>query len=212
MIKTPTTSAPTASGVAPQRARFFDPDRVAYFEKAGWEAYYDRRWLRVLRLMVQLNREQFAMALPTAIAASVDIVRASRAFAPLDNDVPAATAHLARYYGKARRSAGLQADAATLAGLEMDYWVVHRQLAIALKQAPDHSGDIGPMVESLARLHAALFDAPPEAIQRSAELRAEAAAAVDRITGRYSSDVAADWCRVEDRLRQAYRTLAQERR
>lgn len=47
MIKTPTTSAPTASGVGPQRARFFDPDRVAWFEKAGWEAYYDRRWLRV---------------------------------------------------------------------------------------------------------------------------------------------------------------------
>ena len=32
-----------------------DPDRVAYFEKAGWQAYYDRKWLRVLRLMVQLN-------------------------------------------------------------------------------------------------------------------------------------------------------------
>ena len=68
-----------------------DPDRVAYFEKAGWQAYYDRKWLRVLRLMVQLNREQFGMSLLTAIAAAVDVVRASLAFAPVDNDVPAAT-------------------------------------------------------------------------------------------------------------------------
>ena len=197
----------TQSGAQP-RPRAFDPGRVAYFEKAGWEAYYDRRWLRVLWLMVRLNREQFAMSLPTAFLASLDIVRASRAFAPVDNDVPAATAHLARYYAKARRSAGLQADAATLAALEMDYWVVHRRLAVARKESPDHSGDIGPMVDSLARLHAALFDAPPEAIQRSAELRAEAAVAVDRITGRYSSDVAADWRQVEEYLRQAYRSLA----
>ena len=25
----------------------FDADRVAYLEKAGWEAYYDRNWLRL---------------------------------------------------------------------------------------------------------------------------------------------------------------------
>lgn len=30
----------------------FDPDKVAYFEKAGWQAYYDRKWLRVLSLMI----------------------------------------------------------------------------------------------------------------------------------------------------------------
>ena len=55
-----------------------------------------------------------------------------------------------------------------------------------------------------AALHAALFDAPPEAVQRLAELHARAAVAVDRITGRYSDDVAADWRRVEDCLHRAY--------
>jgi hypothetical protein len=185
-----------------------DPDRVAYFEKAGWEAYYDRKWLRVLRLMMQLNREEFGMSLPTAIMASIDVVRASLAFAPVDNNIPAAIKHLTRYYEKARRSAALQADAAKLATLEMDYWIVHRQLAVERRQAPDHMGDIGPMVESLARLHAALFDAPPEAIRRSAECRAQAAQAVDRITGGYSTDVAGDWQRVEEHLREAYRALS----
>ena len=71
--------------------------------------------------MVQLNREEFRMALPAAVAAAVDIVQASVAFAPVDNDVPAATVHLQRFYDKARHSAGLRAEAQTLAALEMDY-------------------------------------------------------------------------------------------
>ena len=189
------------------RPRTFDPDRVAYFEKAGWEAYYDRRWLAVLHLMVQLNREQFDISLLTAIAASLDIVRASRAFAPVDNDLPAATAHLERYYAKAARSAGLRAEAGSLAALEMDYWIVHRRLANERKQAPSHAEDVEPIVESFTRLHAALFTAPPDAIRRSAELRAQAAVAVDRITGGYSTDVEGDWRQVEESLRQAYRSL-----
>jgi len=185
----------------------FDPDQVAYFEKAGWQAYYDRRWLRVLWLMVQLNREQFGMSLPSAIAAALDIVRATVAFAPVDNDVPAAAAHLQRYYARARRAAGIQADAATLAQLEMDYWVVHRRLAVARRDDPNHAGDIEPMVEALTALHAALFDAPPAAMRPSAELRAQAALVVDRITGGYSTDVAADWREVERLLQQAYRSV-----
>jgi len=190
----------------PQNA-VHDPGRVAYFESAGWRAYYDRNWPQVFWLMVQLNREEFRMALPTAIAAAVDIVRASIAFAPVDNDVPAATAHLRRFYDKARRSAGLQADAQTLAELEMDYWAVHRKLALERKQAPNHTGGIEPMVASLARLHAALFDASPAAIRRSAEERAQAAVTVDSITGGYSADVAADWRQVEAHLLEAYRAL-----
>ena len=154
-----------------------------------------------------MNREQFCMPLPTAIAGAIDIVRASIAFAPVDNDIPAATAQLHSFYEKARRARGLQADAKTLAALEMDYWIVHRQLAVARKGAPDHAGDITPMVDSLAKLHAALFTAPPAAIRRSAELRAEAAAAVDRITGGYSTDIPGDWQRIEQLLGQAYGSL-----
>jgi hypothetical protein len=47
---------------------------------------------------------------------------------------------------------------------------VHRRLAIVRRDAPDHRGDNGPMMDSLARPHGALFSAPPEAIRCSAEL------------------------------------------
>lgn len=185
----------------------YDADRVAYLEKAGWEAYYDRNWPAVLTLMVQMNRTQFCMSWLDATLAALDIARAAAAFAPIDNDVAAATAHLEQFYAKARASAGLRTDAATLAALEMAYWVVHRELAVARKAAPDHAGDIAPMTAALEALHAALFDAPPAAIHRSAELRAQAAATVDRITGDYSDDVAADWQAIEQLLREAYHAI-----
>ena len=65
----------------------FDPCHVAYFEKAGWEAYYNRQWGRVLALMARLNREQFRMPSWVAVAAALDTVRAAKAFAPVENDI-----------------------------------------------------------------------------------------------------------------------------
>jgi hypothetical protein len=65
------------------------------------------------------------------------------------------------------------------------------------------------MVAALTALHPALFDAPPAAVRLSAELRVQAAVAVDRITGGYSTDVAADWREVERLLQQAYRAVRQ---
>lgn len=184
----------------------FDPGKVAYYEKAGWEAYYDRNWPRTLWLMMKLNREQFRMSWPLAVAAALDTVRAAIAFAPPDNDIAKAKYHLGNYFDKARRCVDIKVDVQTLAELEMDYWVVHRQLAMQRMQSPDED-DIEPMIESLARLHAALFDSTPETMRPSAELRALAARTVDDITGRRSKDVAADWRRIEDYLRQAYQAV-----
>ena len=186
----------------------FAPDRIAYLEKAGWEAYYDCDWPRVLMLMVQMNRTQFCMNWLDATLAAFDIVRAAAAFAPVDNDIAAATAHLTDFYAKARSAASLRTDAATLADLEMAYWVVHRKLAVARKAMPDHAGDIAPMVAALEALHAALFDAPPSAIRRSAARRAQAAATVDLICGGYSDDVAAVWQAIERLLQEAYRAVS----
>jgi hypothetical protein len=186
----------------------FHPERVAYYEAAGWRAYYDHRWLRAFWLMVRLNREEFRMPLPSALAAAVDIVRASIAFAPVDNDVPKAARYVRRYYEKARRSAGFQAEALAVAELEMKYWVVHRQLAVERIKQPDLD-NTAPMVEALADLHAALFDVSPQAARPSAELRALAAKTVDGITGRYSTDVAGDWRLVETYLQQAYQAVPQ---
>jgi hypothetical protein len=187
-----------------------DPDIVAHYETAGWEAYYDRNWPRAFWLLVKMNREVFHMSWVNALTAALDTVRASVAFAPLEgNDVARARQHIARFYEKARRAAHVPADAQTLAELEIDYWIVHRELALRRKE--DHQDDdIEPMIASLANLHAALFDATPESMRLSAEWRARAAKAVDRITGEYSQNVAEDWRRVQEYLQNAYRAVKAE--
>ncbi|MBL8156491.1 MAG: hypothetical protein JNM70_20090, partial [Anaerolineae bacterium] len=37
----------------------FDPNQIAHYEVEGWKAYYDRNWIRLLRLVVSLAQEQF---------------------------------------------------------------------------------------------------------------------------------------------------------
>ena len=63
------------------------------------------------------------------------------------------------------------------------------------------------MTNAFARLHAALFDSTPEMMRPSAEQRALAAVAVDRISGGYSTDVTADWTLVESHLQHTYRAI-----
>jgi hypothetical protein len=187
----------------------FDPGKLGYYEKAGWEAYYNRNWLRVLRLMILLNHTMFGMGWPAAVVAAIDTVRASIAFAPVDNDLPATRRHLTAFYQKARRAIKTPTTADILADRELDYWVVHRRLAVQRAENSDNT-DITPMVESLARLHAVIFDSTAEQMHRSAKLRAQAAAAVDEITGKRSQDIPGDWRRVEAYLQQAYLAVLED--
>jgi len=193
--------------------RVFDPDRIARLETESWRAYYDRAWLKMARVLVTLHREQFGLSRWRALLVTLRSSRAAIAFAPLqDNDPDKARRLLVPYYREVRRALGSAAGAATLAEREIDYWIVHRQLAIARKanpaaSDPDALDDIQPMVDAFARLHAALFNSTPEEMRASAEYRALAAKAVDRITGGYSDDIPADWARTEDYLRRAYRAV-----
>ncbi len=193
----------------------FDPDRVAALETASWRAYYDRHWLAMLRALIILHREQFGLSGPGALLATLRSGWAAIVFAPLEGSDPdRARRHLAAYYRRVRPALGCAADAETLAAREIDYWIVHRHLAIQRKanpaaSDPDSLDDIGPMVDTFARLHAALFDRTPAEMRASAEYRALAAKAVDRITGGYSADIPADWARTEAYLRRAYAAVAE---
>ena len=64
----------------------FDPERVAYFEANGWRAYYDRKWLKMLRLIVGLCQEQFRIPFPISLLGAYYTTRASLAWVPVDHD------------------------------------------------------------------------------------------------------------------------------
>lgn len=177
----------------------FDPDRVATFEAAGWRAYYDRRWIKLLRLTWGLCREQFGIPFPQSILAAYHVTRGALAWAPVDHDDAQVLAFYRRFYRIARRYSGLTFDPDRVAELEMRYWDDHRRLVGV--------DDKREFLATLIALHAALFGLSPEEARPSAEYRLRAATTVDRITGGRSTDIAADWAAIEADLRRCYRSI-----
>ncbi len=178
------------------------PERVAYFEAAGWNAYYDRKWVRMLRLLVQLCQEEFHIPFPQSLAAAYYTTRASLAWAPVEHDEHKVLAYLAKFYAVARRYSGLHYDVQRVAALELQYFDVHRRLA----------GKAGKeeLLQTLTALHSALFDLSPAQAEESAEWRMLAANTVDLISSRTSSDVEGDWRKLEAYLCKAYASIALE--
>ena len=177
----------------------FQPDRVASYEAAGWRAYYDRSWLKLLQLIVALCREQFRIPLPVALIASYFIVRASIAWVPLDHDPTVVTAYYAKFYRIALRYSGLNFDPDRAGLLEMRYNDDHRRLV--------GQTDKSTFIQTMVELHSELFGLTEAQARESALLRVDACTTVDRITSKLSTDVEVDWVLTEDYLRQCYRSL-----
>jgi len=177
----------------------FDPDRVAYFEANGWRAYYDRKWLKMLRLLVGLCQEQFRIPFPMSLLAAYYTTRASLAWVPVDHDEQKVLAFLEKFYRLARRYSSLNFDPGHVAALELQYFDVHRQLVDAT--------DKSRFVQTLVDLHAAIFSLSPQQVCESAEWRVLAASTVDLITSKKSTDIEGDWAKLEEYLRRCYLSI-----
>jgi hypothetical protein len=175
---------------------------VAHFEAAGWRAYYERRWLRLLRLLVALCQEQFRIPFPRSVQAAYYVTRAAAGWAPRDHDVTRVRRDYERFYRLARRYSGLRFDPARVAALELRYNDEHRRLS--------GSRDKGPFVGAMVALHSALFGLTPEQARLSAVHRVLANNVVDGITSGRSTDVPRDWLRLEALLRRSYRSVRRE--
>jgi hypothetical protein len=182
----------------------FNPDRVAYAEAHGWRAYYDRDWVTLLRLIVEMCQSQFRIPFPMSLLAAYYATRASIAWVPLDHDEAKVQAFYEQFYRLARRYAGLSFDPARAAALELRYNEVHRRLSI------EKQTDKTEFIEAMVQLHSELFGLTPEQARESAEWRVMANNVVDTITGKASTDPEADWARLEDYLRRCYRSIATE--
>ena len=185
-------------------ARIFtmQPERVAYFEAAGWKAYYDHKWLQMLRLLVLLAQEQFHVPFPMSLAAAYYTTRASLAWVPVEHDERKVLRYLEKFYTVARRYSGLHYDVKRVAALELQYFEVHRRLSgISEKEE---------FLQTLIALHGAIFGLTDEQARESAEWRLLAANTVDLITSGTSTDVESDWRKLEAYLRKAYSSVVQE--
>jgi hypothetical protein len=147
----------------------FDPDRLALLEFRMWKAYYRRQPARLFGLLVEALREQADISWPRAIYAAGLLTRAAVGFSRSTGDYERFAPDVARGY----RALGLPAtvDIETVAREELRWWVVRREIGLAAGTAAG---------ESIARLYAALYDVPLEAVSEAGRLRGQAAEVRDR--------------------------------
>jgi hypothetical protein len=182
-------------------AMAFVPERVGYYECEGWRAYYDHKWVRLLRLLVSLCRQQFSMPWPQAVLGAYYATRASVAWVPLDHDDQKVLRYYEAFYRLARKHSGLKFGPATVARLELRYNDDHRRLT--------NAEDKTDLLNTLIELHSALFGLDRTAVDDSARHRLAALVAVDRITTRRSIDIDADWRKVYEELVRCYTSVAE---
>jgi hypothetical protein len=176
-----------------------NPERVAYYEAAGWRAYYDHKWIKMLRLIVGLCQEQFGIPFPLSLLAGYYTTRASAAWVPVDHDEQRVLRYLEKFYQLARRFSDLKFDPSHVAALELHYFDVHRRLSGTSEKAE--------FLQTLIDLHSAIFGLSSEQVKESAEWRLLAATTVDLITSHTSTDVEGDWAKLEEYLCRCYRSI-----
>jgi len=188
-----------ARGPARVDIRAFDPDEVARLETAMWRSYYDRRRLPLFGQLVALLRGQFQLSPARSLALAYLAAKAAAVFqVGRDHaDYQRALPYLERYYAAVLAVSEAPFDAAEVARLELDWWVVHREAS-------------GELERALAALAAALYRVPAGRLTVHAERRAEAMTVRDRRVREPGGVAEADWERIEALLRLAWRSLAAE--
>lgn len=152
--------------VKPHRA--FDPRLVGRLECAVWVAYYRREWFAFLRSAVRLTRHTFGLSWPATIWGSWLVLRANQLWAPFPvNDPDGARRAMERFYRLLKRRHGERFDPVKAAGLEVEWWRVHRE-----HQHTEGAADERPLTEALSALYAYVYEVPQADVRFAAEQRA----------------------------------------
>ena len=144
----------------------FDPGRLARYEKENYVAYYQKRWLKLMRASVGMVKEAFNLSLRQAIYAAYLVARAEIAFAPFpENDVPRAEDFMRRFFAYVGEVHHLVFDIEQAARLQIDWWIVHRNI---FGQANNQE-----LVDALANSYALTFGVEPARVHPAASYRAK---------------------------------------
>ncbi len=153
--------------------RTFDPRKVAYLEKEAWVAYYQKRWFRLLQMVIDLVETTFGLSFFQALWAGYLNTRAQVAFAPFpNNNVPQAEEYMRRFYAFIKNIHHENFDVDETARREVNWWVIHRKL---FGQTENQE-----LVDALADLYASSYQVPREKVVPAAYHRAQAMIHSDR--------------------------------
>jgi hypothetical protein len=180
--------------------RTFNPRRVAYYEKENYVAYYQKRWLRLLRVSVGMVKEAFGLSWWQAIYAAYLVARAEIAFAPFpQNNVPRSEAYLRLFYAFIQKVHGEAFDVGQAARTEVNWWIVHRRLF----GNPENQ----ELVDALAAQYAAAYGVSPAQVREAAYHRAQGMLYSDRWVNEGQPANSPLLAQEEDALVKAYTAL-----
>jgi len=109
--------------------RNLDPQKLAHYEKENYVAYYQKDWLKLLRVSVAMVKEAFGLSWLQAIYGAYLIARAEVAFAPFPkNDIPRTEAYVRRFYQFIQKVHREDFDVDRAVKLEVSWWSIHRKL------------------------------------------------------------------------------------
>ncbi len=146
--------------------RNFDPPKIAHYEKENYVAYYQKDWLKLLRVSVGLVKETFGLSWLQAVYGAYLIARAEIAFAPFpENDLPGTEAYITRFYRFIKNVHREEFDVTRAAKLEINWWIVHRKLF--------GNAENQELVDALAGLYAEAYGVEPAKVQAAARQRAQ---------------------------------------
>ena len=116
-----------------------------------------------------------------------------------DKDYEKALADLVKFYGAIRKMSDIPFDVNRVARLELQWWIIHRE---RWKRKPDD------LPRALAELQAAIYGIPVDRVMEHGSLRAQAMAIRDTKADAGQAMTDEDWTRINDLLRQSWRSLA----
>jgi len=183
------------------KMREFDADEVARLETAMWRSYYDKKQVQLFNQLSELLRTQYHM--PLVRSNQVAYYAASAAFTFKDGktekDFDKALPDLVKFYGAVRKMSDIPFDVDQVARLELQWWIIHRE---RWKRQPDE------LPKALAELQAAIYGVPVDRLMEHGRLRAQAMAIRDTKADTGQEMTEEDWRRINDLLRQSWRSLA----
>ena len=179
--------------------REFDPDEVARLETAMWRSYYERQRVRLFNQATELLRTQYHM---TPVKSNlVAYYAANAAFVFKEgkerSDYEKALPDLIKFYNFVHNLSDIDFDVNKAAKLELEWWIIHRQRA-------QHA----PLDRALAELQAELYRVPVDRVMEHGRLRAEAMTIRDT-KAETTGVTEEDWAKINELLRQSWRSLAQ---
>jgi len=182
------------------KLREFDPDEVARLETAMWRSYYEKQRVRLFNEATELLRTQYHM---TPVKSNlVAYYAANAAFVFKEgkqrSDYERALPDLIKFYSALHNMSDIDFDVVKVSRLELEWWIIHRQRA----QHPP-----GDLDRALAELQAAIYLMPVDRLMEHGRLRAEAMTIRDSKAEQGGVNEA-DWARINELLRQSWRSLA----